>query len=255
MNETLCILVHAAAKIGKSTLASTSPPPILVLDAEGGWRFINEAGYNTGIPLRRIEWDPMQGPPPRHDDTWDVCVVTVKRWETLTQAYNWLSQGQHDFRSLVLDSITEAQRRLKANLKGTEQMKIQDWGALLVFMDKLIRDLRDLVLVPNSNLQLVVFIAETRQNQASKWVPYMQGQIGISLPYLVDICSYLYSEQEYGPDGQATEKVWKLLVAQHPQFEAGERVQGRLGDVVRHPHMARILEKVFSGPAAESASK
>lgn len=243
--RTLSALVHASAKVGKTTLASTSPPPILVLDCEGGWRFIKTAGYMGNVQLRRKEWNPQQGPPPRHDGTWDLCVVTVREWQTLTQVYNWLIQGQHDFRSLIFDSITEGQRRLKANLKGTEAMMIQDWGTLLVLMDKLIRDIRDLVLVPNSPLELVMFIAETRQNNAGKWVPYMQGQISISLPYWVDVVGYLYAEQEVGEDGQPTDKIMKLLVAQHPQFEAGERVQGVLGDVIRQPHMSRILETVF----------
>lgn len=245
---TLSLLVHAHAKTGKSTLGSTAPLPILVLDAEGGWRFIKEAGFRTGITLRKIDWDPLTASPPAYDGTWDVCVVTVRQWQTLTEAYNRLVREPHSFRSLVFDSITEAQRRLKANLRGTDQMRIQDWGDLLVFMDRLIRDMRDLVLLPNSPLQLVMFIAETRQNGSGKWVPYMQGQIGISLPYWVDVVGYLYPEQELGPDGQTSVRVLKLLVAQHPQFEAGERVQGRLGDVVREPHIQSMIGTIFGDP-------
>lgn len=244
--STLSILVHAAAKVGKSTLGSTAPPPVLVLDAEGGWRFIEEAGFRSGVKLRKREWDPLREPPPRHDGTWDACVVTVRQWQTLTQAYNWLVQAPHDFASLIFDSITEAQRRLKANLRGMEQMRIQDWGDLLVHMDRLIRDMRDLVLMPDTSLRLVMFIAETRQDgKTGKWVPYLQGQIGISLPYWVDVVGYLYPDHVLNADGQQGAKVMKLLVAQHPQFEAGERVQGRLGDVVEGPHIGKMLESVF----------
>lgn len=253
--RTLSVLVHAAAKTGKSTLGSTAPTPILVLDAEGGWRFIEEAGFRSGVKLRKRDWDPATGPPPGYDGTWDVCVVTVREWLTLTQVYNWLVQVPHSFASLIFDSITEAQRRLKANLRGTEGMRIQDWGDLLVHMDKLIRDMRDLVLMPGTSLQVVMFIAETRQDgKTGKWVPYMQGQISISLPYWMDVVGYLYPEQEQGLDanGQPTsEKVLKLLVAQHPQFEAGERVQGRLGDVVREPHVGRMLSQIFGDQVAE----
>lgn len=245
MSRSLSFLVHAPSKTGKSTLSSTAPLPLLVFDAEGGWRFIDEIGYRSGHKLRKIAWNPMQEPPPRHDGTWDVCVVSVNQWQTLTQGYMWLTQAPHDFKSLVLDSITEAQRRLKANLKGTEAMKIQDWGNLLVHMDKLVRDMRDLVLLPNTPMQVVMFIAETRQNSAGKWVPYMQGQIGISLPYFMDVVGYLYPEQEVGANGQPTEKVLKLLVAQHAQFEAGERVQGRLGDVVTNPNIMTMLDSIF----------
>lgn len=247
--NTFSILVHASAKTGKSTLGSTSPTPILVLDAEGGWRFIKEAGFRTKVELRKTWWDPLTGPPPRHDGSWDVCVVNIREWADLTRAYHWLTQAPHDFRSVIFDSITEAQRKLKANLRGTEQMRIQDWGDILVHMDKLIRDIRDLTLVKNS-VQVVMFIAETRQNASGKWVPYMQGQISISLPYWMDVVGYLYSKAKVDGNGQATgEKQLELLVAQHPQFEAGERVQGALGDVVVEPHVGRMLTAIFGETA------
>lgn len=241
--HTLSILVHAPPKVGKSTLSSTAPHPLLVLDAEGGWRFIAEAGFRSGVKLRKITWDPNQGPPPKHDDSWDACVVTVRNWQTLQNAYVWLTQAPHDFRSLVLDSITEVQRRCKENLRGTEQMRIQDWGDLLTRMDSLIRGFRDLILLPG-NVRCVIFIAETREDKG-KWRPYMQGQISISLPYWMDLVGYLYVEAEPDAEGQATRPVRKLLVGPHPQFESGERVQGVLGDVVREPHLAHMIQTIF----------
>jgi hypothetical protein len=253
--STLSALVHAASKAGKSTLTSTAPLPICVLDAEGGWRFIREAGFRTGVPLRKITWDPVRdAAPPRWDGTWDVCVVTVTRWETLTKAYVGFTQYPHDFRSLVLDSITESQRRLKRNLRGMEQMRIQDWGDLLTQMDQLIRDMRDLVLIPGTPLRLVMFVAETKMKDG-KWRPQMQGQIGDSLPYWMDIVGYLYRDTKTGPDGkpvldangQPVGKTLKMLIGQdvHPQIEAGERVQGVLGDIVVEPHLTEMMKTIY----------
>lgn len=246
-NESLSILVHAASKVGKSTLSSTAPLPMCVLDAEGGWRFIQEAGYQTGVPLKKTVWDPATGPAPRYDGTWDVAVVSVTRWETLTQAYRWLLSAPHDFRTLTFDSITEAQRRLKKNLVGTEQMKIQDWGVLLTQMDDLIRGMRDLVLIPGTSLQVVMFIAETKMRDG-KWRPQMQGQIADALPYFMDIVGYLSRESVADANGQATGgKLMKMLISQDlvPTIEAGERVQGRLGDVVTDPDITRMLATIF----------
>jgi hypothetical protein len=216
----LSILIHAGSKIGKSTLTGTSPKPILVLDAEGSWRF---------IPLRQYIWDPMMGPPPVYDGTWDACVVNVREWSTVDQVYRWLTQYESPFASVIVDSITEIQRRCKANLVGTDALKIQDWGVLLAVMDGVIRGFRDLTLM-QTNVRCVVFVAETRQrNSDNKFVPYMQGQIAVSLPYWVDICGYLYPAYELDANGQATREYRELLITPHPQFEAGERVQGRLG--------------------------
>lgn len=245
--STLSILIHGASKTGKSTLSATAPTPICVLDAEGGWRFIQNAGFQSDVKLRKITWDPDRSlQPPEYDGTWDVCVVTVKRWQTLTNAYLGLTQTHHSFASLIFDSITEAQRRLKNNLRGMEQMRIQDWGELLTHMDRLIRDMRDLVLLPDTTLRVVMFIAETAFKDG-KWRPMMQGQIGNSLPYWMDIVGYLYREMELGPDGQPTQKVLKMLIGQDvvPSIEAGERVQGLLGDVVRDPHVSHMLTQLF----------
>jgi hypothetical protein len=231
----LSILIHAAAKVGKSTLSSTSPTPNLVLDAEGSWKF---------IPVRKIYWDPMTEPIPRHDGTWDACIVTVTQWAQIEMVYRHLTQAEHDFVSVTIDSITEIQRRLKANLKGTEAMQIQDWGTLLTKMDSTIRQFRDLTLIQQIPVRCVTMIAETREEKG-KWRPYMQGQIGVSLPYLVDICGYLYVGMKLDVNGQPTEKVRKLWIGPHPQFESGERVQGTLPDDVEDPKIADMIETIY----------
>jgi hypothetical protein len=245
-NRTLSMVVHAPSKIGKSSLAATCPRPILVLDAEGGWKFMANAASITaklGRPLLIAHWDPSQ-PPPRADGTWDVCVVTVRAWSDVQLVYQWLTQGQHDFVSLVMDSVTEIQRRAKANLKGTDAMQIQDWGALLTVMDTVIRGFRDLTIDSHNPIRVAVFVAETRQING-KWTPYMQGQIATSLPYWVDLTGWLFVEHLLDANGQPTLPERRLLVAQHPMYEAGERVQGAVGPVIANPDIEAILEAIY----------
>jgi hypothetical protein len=246
---TISALVHAPSKTGKSTLCSTAPLPICVFDVEGSWRFIKTQGYrNADRPIVKRYWDPLREPPPRYDGTWNVCVVKVRDWATLVRGYMHLVQSPHDFVSVIVDSITEAQRKLKSQLRGLEAMRIQDWGDLLNQMDKWIRDVRDLVLIPNLPTRMVIFVAETEMYEG-KWRPAMQGQIKRGLPYWVDVCGYMYTELEGDVTGAMTVKVKKLLVmSDHPQFEAGERVQGVLGDVVRYPDFTQMYETIFEEP-------
>lgn len=242
--DTLSMLVHAPSKVGKSTLGSTAPLPLLVLDVEGSWRFIRRRGFNSPAALRKISWDPSTGPAPRYDGTWDACVVTVREFKTLTDVHMWLSQAPHDFKSLIFDSVSEAQRKLKNNLRGLEQMRIQDWGDLLVRMDKIIRDYRDLVLLP-SGLSFVMFVAETEMKDG-KWRPAMQGGIARQMPYWVDLVGYLFTTMENDENGQPTLKVKNLLIrSDDPQFESGERVQGVLGDVVRNPNISEMINLIY----------
>lgn len=244
-DEVLSLLVHGPSKAGKSTLTFTSPLPLLVLDAEGSTKFINRPGFRAeGAKLRKVKWDPMVEAPPRADGSWDVCVVKVHTWQTMVMAYQHIQQSPHDFKSLSIDSITEIQRKCKANLTGTAQLQQQDWGALLNQMDNLIRGYRDLTLLDNS-LQVVVFVAETKMHEG-KWRPYMQGAIQTSLPYWVDVCGYVFQEPTLDGNGQPTGKQVKMLATNHPQYEAGERVQGTLPDIVIEPNITQILNTVYA---------
>lgn len=241
--DVLSLLIHGDSKVGKSTLTSTAPLPLLVLDAEGSWKFIRQVGFKSGIPLRKVTWDPAY-PPPRHDGSWDVCYVSVTDWTSIQRVYQWLTTTPHDFVSIVLDSITELQRRLKTNISGDGVLKGYDgWGALLVRMDGLIRGMRDLTIAPGP-VRCVVFVAETREVNG-KYKPYMQGQIAVSLPYWVDVCGYIYQTREADGDGNMTVKVVNLFVGTHPQFESGERVQGLLPDNIVSPNVSSIMDTVY----------
>lgn len=229
VHERLSLLIHGMSKKGKSTLAASAPKPVLVLDAEGSWRF---------IPGRKRYWDPMTEQLPAYDGTWDICVVHVQQWEVVPLVHQWLTQTQTPFVSVVIDSITELQRRLKANLVGTEAMRMQDWGVLLAKMDQVIRGYRDLTLIQQIAVRCVVFVSETRQElNTGRYVPFMQGQIQTALPYWVDICGYLYPDYEVDDNGQPTVELRRLWIGPSREFEAGERVQGRLGHqlTVRKP--------------------
>lgn len=227
-HERLSWLIHGPSKKGKSTVSATAPKPMLVLDAEGSWRF---------IPGSIKYWDPLRETPPLWDGTWDICVVHVREWQTVDLVYKYLLSWPLLFTSVgpvsvVVDSITEIQRRCKANLKGTEAMKIQDWGVLLSAMDSTIRGFRDLCLIPELAVRCVIFVSETRESNVGRMVPYMQGQIGVSLPYWVDICAYMYPDFDIDANGQPTKECRRLWISPHQQWEAGERVQGKLGKVL-----------------------
>ncbi len=239
----LSLLIHAASKEGKSTLSSTAPLPLLVLDAEGSWKFINQVGYKSGRPLRKIKWNPIREAIPRHDGTWDVCTVKVRNWQTMQMVYQHLTQSQHDFVSFVIDSISEVQRRCKNNLKGTEAMQIQDWGVLLTAMDALIRDFRDLTL-DDSTIRCAIFIAETVQRDG-KWRPYMQGQIGGTMPYWVDIVGWLYTYFAPDESGQATKKSKVLHIGPSEHWLSGERVQGALPDAILDPNITEMMKNIY----------
>lgn len=228
----LSTLLHGPTKAGKSTISFTAPFPLLTLDAEGSTKFLRRKA--DGSMIRKIKWDPLREAPPPCGE-WDVCVVRVGDWQTIHMAYQHLQASPHCFRSVTLDSITEVQRKCKANLKGTEQMQQQDWGMLLAKMDDLIRGIRDLCEIPGNPLEVAVFIAETVMVNGM-WVPNMQGAVRTSMPYWVDLLGYVHQIPVLDANGQDTgTKTVNMVCASNNMYLAGERFQGALPPVIGSP--------------------
>ena len=241
-DRALSVLVHGHSKVGKSSLSVTSPYPRLYLDVESASRF---------LPIVRKVWDPKEGPPPMADGTWDTCVVYVRDYQTVTQVYAWLQVGQHHFKSLILDSISELQVRLKEQIAGRGQLQTQQWGEVLTNLAGLMRDFRDLTMHPTNPLEAVVLTAMTHQRDGI-WRPYLQGQLATVIPYFWDVVSYLYVDQIPSEDPTVPpQEVRRLLTRKHPLFEAGERVQGRIPPVVDNPNITEMLNMVFGAPQSE----
>lgn len=245
VQRSLTMLVYGESKVGKSTFAVTAPYPRLMLDVEGGHRF---------LPINVKYWDPMREEPPVADGTWDTCVVVVHDYDTVLKAYQWLQMGQHQFKSLIIDSISELQVKCMDSIAGTEAMKMQQWGELLRHMGALLRDLRDLTMHPTAPLEAIVLTAMDSPDREGRHHPYLQGQLKVQAPYFYDILGAISVESVPNPDPmQAPYKVRRMYVERTDKFEAGERVQGRLGSIVEQGDLGveRMLDLVFGPKVTE----
>ena len=243
VTRSLTIMVHGESKVGKSSLAVTAPYPRLMLDVEGGHRF---------LPINVRYWDPMREEPPVADGTWDTVVVQVRDYDVVMKAFQWLQSGKHQFKSLIIDSISELQVKCMDNIAGTNAMQMQQWGELLRHMGALLRDLRDLTMHPTAPLEAIVLTAMAKTDREGRFHPYLQGQLAIQAPYFYDILGAITVESVPNPDPmQAPYKVRRMYVERTDKYEAGERVQGRLGSIVEQGDLGveRMLDLVF-GPRA-----
>lgn len=226
----VCFLFHGESKVGKTELSCTGPGHVLVIDAEGGTRFIKQ---------KKIQWD-GRSKPPEPSDAWKVCVVPVRDFDTLQSIYQWLFSGQHPFDTVVIDSISELQQRLVDKIAGVEQMKQQDWGELYRRLATLVRLFRDLTSNPTRPVKAVVLVAMTREVTGRK-VPSVQGQLQTSLPYYIDVVGYFFMQT--GEDGTP---VRRLYLQPHPLFEAGDRT-GLLGTYIDNPNLTTMLSMIHEG--------
>jgi hypothetical protein len=190
----------------------------------------------------------MREEPPVADGTWDTVVVQVRDYDVVLKAFQWLQSGKHQFKSLIIDSISELQVKCMDNIAGTEQMKMQQWGELLRHMGHLLRDLRDLTSHPTQPLEAVVMTAMASRGQDNRMHPYLQGQLKVQAPYFYDVLGYISNETIPNPDPtQLPYKARRMYVERTDEVEAGERVQGRLGAIVEQENLGveRMLDMIF----------
>lgn len=216
--STLTALIHGESGVGKSDLADTIPGPRLILDAEGG------SEYTPSWPKQT--WNPNFPPPgmpgcePGNEVAAQTVRVIVQEWATWEKVHYWLTAGRHPFISIVLDSLTEIQKRCRDAVRGPEQMQLQHWGELLILMESAIRQLRDLAKSPHNPLMNVIILALTgTKNDRGR--PLAQGALQDSLPGFVDLVGYMSTGQY--PDGTGLYRT--LLVQPYGEFVAKDRTK------------------------------
>ena len=237
MTDPLTIVVHGESGVGKSWLADTTPAPRLILDVEGGIRF---------TPSAKVTWDPRVAPPADAE----TVVVPVRDLASVQAAYQWLNAGKHPFRSVVIDSLTEMQKRAVDQIAGTSAMKLQDYGELLRKMEGMVRAFRDLTMHPVKPLGCVAYVCGTAEQGQENPVlrPALIGKLAVSLPYYVDVVAYMTAAA--GADG-AVERT--ALFAPLGGIVAKDRT-GRLGVTMAGPSIPKILQAVYGAtPQKEDA--
>jgi hypothetical protein len=188
--------------------------------------------------VKKVVWDPTRDAPPEPGD-WETCQVFVRDFNTVRRAYEYLNTGKHPFQSVVMDSLTEIQKRCKDAITGGEAPSERQWGDLLSQMELLVRAFRDLVFHPVKPLDAVLFLALTTNKNGGKFKPAVQGALGVSLPGYVDLEGYLgsFPNEEGGMER-------RMLIQPHQLFEAKDRTHTlteHYGSVIVNPDVEEML--------------
>jgi hypothetical protein len=228
----LTLVVFGESGAGKSHLCDTAPGPRLILDVEGGTRF---------TPSRKVLWDP-RGPVPELGPD-DSAVVYITKFDDVDRAFQWLPTGQHPFRSVIIDSLTELQKRAIDMQSGTAQMQQSDWGAILRRIEAHVRAFRDLTMNPVKAIEVIAIVAGVKEKGQKQPVlrPLLSGSIAEQLNYHVDVSGYLSVDVDANG-----ELVRQLQVAPVKDIAAKDRT-GRLGVYIQRPSIPLMLDTIY-GP-------
>jgi hypothetical protein len=128
------IVLYGQPGSGKTTVAATLPTPILFIDC-------SEKGTDSVRDVKGVD------------------VLRAETWEEVDLIYWFLKKGKHKYKSVVMDTVSQAQdlaikQHLQEKGKGVEDgaignwgtMHKQDWGTVATTLKTFIISMRDLPL-------------------------------------------------------------------------------------------------------------
>lgn len=221
------ILIYGDSGTGKTTLAGSadavpSMRPVLFIDVEGGTNSL------------------------RHTYP-EVSTVRVKTWKEMQALYNALYEGNHPYRTVVLDSLTEIQKFNMYGIMNDLAQKrpdldpdipgMREWGKNLEQLRRMVRGFRDLPMH-------TIFTALKRDDKDAKtgittMKPSLSGKLADEVAAFLDIVVYYYVKQI----GDGTEAEFRrLLLTQKTDAQVAKDRSGRLPMVIEYPTMKLIHE-------------
>ena len=175
-------VVYGASGAGKTVFGGTAVNPIFA-SAEGGLLSIADKSPSF---------------------------VEIKCEDDLKTLLNYLKNEKHDYDTVVVDSITEINEILKAEMerKSGRSMQLQDWQVLSKKIKTILRGFRDL---PMHVLFIAQEIIEKDEESVVKIIPSLNGKASTDIAYFMDIVGYLYVDKSTGERKIITSSNSKLL--------------------------------------------
>jgi hypothetical protein len=171
--------------------------------------------------------------------------------------YNVLYVGDHRYKTVILDSLTEIQKfnmdQIMIDLitkkpeVDPDVPGMREWGKNLEQVRRMVRGFRDLDMH-------TIFTALEKDDKddltgARKVYPMLSGQLAKQVAAFMDIVGYYYIKQ-YGVGDQAEYKRLLLTMATQ-KFTAKDR-SGKLDSVIEDPSMTKLFEAMYGKPKAKS---
>ena len=170
----------------------------------------------------------------------EVARIPITNWQSIQDAYMFLAYSDHSFRTVVVDSLNEAQWQSMQNVIQTFSTvrraydnlpAMGDYGKALSDFDNLVRYLRALPMN-------VVFIAQSaqRENEEDMVQPQFTGKAtSRNVARMMDVIGYLYKKDTTDPVKP------RVMVFDDSRFLTKDR-SDKLPPVMEDPSYEKLVE-------------
>jgi hypothetical protein len=219
-------LFYGVSGVGKTVLAGSASDvpemhPVLFIDVEGGTLS-------------------LKGTYPEVDS------VRVQNWADMQKVYDALYRGQHDYKTVVLDSLTEIQKFSMYNImrdlvrerpdRDPDLPGMQEWGKNAEQIRRLVRAFRDLPV--HTIFTALVALDKDPKTNLVQARPGLTGKLSQEVAGFVDIVTYLYTKQ-------MDQQIRRLMLTVGTDRHIAKDRTGKLPEVIEEPTMQKIYDLAF----------
>ncbi len=124
----------------------------------------------------------------------NIPYVEIKSLQDLIDLKNFLEKQEHNFETLVIDSITEISDIIKNGIekRNKRKMQLQDWWELASQIEWIIKDIK------NIDINVIVIAQElniTDEEKIQRIVPSLNWKSSTKICYYMDVVGYIYVDK------------------------------------------------------------
>lgn len=229
--QDLKILVYGNNGKGKTRFGASGPRPVLLIDC-------NE---NGSLSVRNYE---------------DVQVFQLETWTDIDLAFWLLKQGNHEYQTVVIDTVTSLAQLCMKFVLGDEQSRDptrdpdmpdrRAWGKVGELMRTTILNFRNLPMN-------VVFLAQERRgfnededDSTPDVFPEVSPSVRTTLTSSVDVIGRIYVKEVSGKGEKkgSTGYEYRLLIGPSERYLTKDRSESGLPGTIRLPDVHDNLDKL-----------